>query len=327
MSAPAEVPSTPRLTVLFIGGMGRSGSTLLDRLLGQQPRCTAVGELGLLWRSGLAENRLCGCGTPLRQCDFWQAVGDAAFGGFGRLSASTLETLQAFWAQRRRFASRLVRPSGLGRTDRAALSTYSVHLARLLAGVQAVAGCEVVVDSSKTPAHLAALLAVPEIDVHVVHLVRDPRAVADSWLQRRRRLDGPGREEFFEPVPAWKTALLWSGINLALWRQRRAARSARVLRYEDFAAAPIAALAAIARQIGRTEQAPAALPSSFDLGLQHTVAGNSLRLSSGAIEVRPDRIWEERLPASTRWLVTACAWPGLLAYRYPVFAGRRPRTA
>jgi hypothetical protein len=320
MTAAGETPPS-RLSVLFIGGLGRSGSTLLDRLIGQQPGCVAVGELGLIWHSGLAEDRLCGCGTPLRRCAVWEAVMGRAFGGFDGLPAATVRALQDFWDQRRRFASRLLQPRPLGPAARAALALYSEHAARLLAAVQAVSGCRVVVDSSKTPAHLAALLAVPGIDVHVVHLVRDSRAVAYSWQQRRRRSDTPAREEYIEAVPPWRSALLWSGINLALWRVRRGARSAAVVRYEDLAAQPASVVAQILRQIGQPVPAALSQPAraAWDLGVQHTVAGNPIRLQNGPLVVRADEEWQRRLPASTRWLVTACTWPGLWAHGYPLF--------
>src|SRR5438105_15565281 len=63
-------------TVLFIGGEGRSGSTLLDRMLGQLPGFFSTGELREVWNRGLIENLDCGCGLSFRSCSFWTAVGD-----------------------------------------------------------------------------------------------------------------------------------------------------------------------------------------------------------------------------------------------------------
>ena len=45
-----------RATVLYIGGMGRSGSTLVDRVLGQAPGVCSVGELVFLWERGVLAN-------------------------------------------------------------------------------------------------------------------------------------------------------------------------------------------------------------------------------------------------------------------------------
>src|SRR3989442_15817386 len=79
--------------VLYIGGCGRSGSTLLDRMLGQVPGVFPLGELPHLWR-GLLHNAECGCGAPIRNCPFWLAVGECAFGGWEPLDAAEMLHLQ-----------------------------------------------------------------------------------------------------------------------------------------------------------------------------------------------------------------------------------------
>jgi hypothetical protein len=50
------------LTVLYIGGYGRSGSTVLDRVLGALPDAVSVGEIRSIWGAVLREDRLCACG-------------------------------------------------------------------------------------------------------------------------------------------------------------------------------------------------------------------------------------------------------------------------
>src|SRR6266498_4080255 len=70
----------PTLKVLYIAGAGRSGSTLLDGVLGQLDGFFAAGELRYLWERGLQESRLCGCGVAVRDCPTWRAVLASAFG-------------------------------------------------------------------------------------------------------------------------------------------------------------------------------------------------------------------------------------------------------
>ena len=71
-------PSMPQ--VVYVGSWGRSGSTLLDLVLGQIPGFVSVGELRYLWERGLAERQLCGCGRPVTGCPFWGAVLEEVFG-------------------------------------------------------------------------------------------------------------------------------------------------------------------------------------------------------------------------------------------------------
>ncbi len=69
--------------VVFVGGYARTGSTLLDRLLGQIDGFASFGELRHVWERNFRGNQLCGCGRPFRSCPFWNDVVEVAFGGWG----------------------------------------------------------------------------------------------------------------------------------------------------------------------------------------------------------------------------------------------------
>ncbi len=47
--------SSARQTVLFTGGLGRSGSTLIEKLLNELPGTFAVGETIHLWERGVRD--------------------------------------------------------------------------------------------------------------------------------------------------------------------------------------------------------------------------------------------------------------------------------
>ena len=65
--------------VLYMVGPGRSGGTLLTKLLVQSPQICAVGELARIWTTGFINNEFCTCGQPLSECEFWTAgVGPCA---------------------------------------------------------------------------------------------------------------------------------------------------------------------------------------------------------------------------------------------------------
>ena len=72
--------SGDRPKLVFIAGAGRSGSTLLELLLGQFDGVFAAGELHSMWHRGLIENRRCGCGLPFRHCAVWKSVFEAELG-------------------------------------------------------------------------------------------------------------------------------------------------------------------------------------------------------------------------------------------------------
>ena len=57
--------------VLYIGGTGRTGSTMLDQLLGQFAGYFSGGEMAFFWSRGIAADAICACGEPVRTCAVW----------------------------------------------------------------------------------------------------------------------------------------------------------------------------------------------------------------------------------------------------------------
>jgi len=81
--------------VLYIGGWGRSGSTLLAHVLGEVPGFVSVGELRYVWQAGPGANELCGCGLQFAECPFWTAVGEQAFGGWDKVDVDEVLALES----------------------------------------------------------------------------------------------------------------------------------------------------------------------------------------------------------------------------------------
>src|SRR5438067_145989 len=101
--------SADMVKVVYIAGCGRSGSTLLDRILGEAPGFVPGGELRNVWSWGVTPTARCGCGVGFQECSFWRAVYDEAYGGFDQLHNP--ELFPHGWpALRRSIAAKLVLP-------------------------------------------------------------------------------------------------------------------------------------------------------------------------------------------------------------------------
>jgi hypothetical protein len=61
---------------LFIFSSGRSGSTLLDLMIGAHPQVASLGEITFLPRS-FKRNAQCSCGAPVRECGFWNTLAES----------------------------------------------------------------------------------------------------------------------------------------------------------------------------------------------------------------------------------------------------------
>lgn len=62
------------MKVIYIASAGRSGSTLLDIVLGGKENCFSAGELTFLMDQGIENKEYCSCGKPVIDCEFWKPV-------------------------------------------------------------------------------------------------------------------------------------------------------------------------------------------------------------------------------------------------------------
>ena len=300
--------------VLYVVGLGRSGSTILSNSLGQIGGYFSAGELNFIWRHNVIENRLCGCGRPFRECPVWTRVMDEAFGGMDGVDPREMMRLQSSGTRTRHIPLMLTARGARVLEER--LEKLLINYGRLYEAIGSVTGSRVIVDSSKEPAHGYAMSLVPGVDFRVVHLIRDPRAAAYSWLKKKPQPDSEEIEHMVRFSPT-KSSALWDSWNAsaeALWR-RTPERYLR-LRYEDFVADPRKSLQRILGLLEVTAELPLAGEREVMLGVSHTVSGNPNRFETGAVELRPDHEWMDRMEPRHRALVTALTYPLLKRYGY-----------
>jgi hypothetical protein len=320
----ATPPPGPRAerdpAVVYILGAGRSGSTLLERVLGCLPGFVNVGELVGLFRRIVVQDQRCGCGEPFSGCPFWQEVGRRGFGGWDPEAVRDVAALQDRVARQRNVV-RLAVPAVAGAAYRAELARYEDVQRRLYRAIAEAAGADVVVDSSKWPAPALALRHAAGLDLRVLHLVRDVRGVAYSWAKSdvarpHVTTDGAAVMSRFS---AGLTAARWTLVEAeAAWLTRATERAATV-RYEDLVEHPRETLARTLAGLGfspalgdhlRIEGGLMTLPSS------HGIGGNPSRFTTGDVRLRVDDAWRTRLSRRDAALTTAIGLGPLLGHRY-----------
>lgn len=295
---------------MFVGGIGRSGSTLIERLLGELPGVCSMGEVVHMWRRSLVDDEVCGCGAPFARCPFWAEVGREAFGGWGRIDAARVLELKAT-VDRTRFVPGLLAddpPPDLA----ARAARYTDFYDRLYAAVARVSGCRTVVDSSKHASLAACLRLRYGARMRLLHIVRDPRAVAHAWGKRTPRPDArpTSPEQFMARYSPARAAVQWVAQNGVLAALERGGLPTLRVRYEDFAADPLEELRGIAEFAGcAADRLPLEADGSADLSPAHTVSGNPMRLRTGPVRVRADVTWRSQLAAPARVAVSALTLP------------------
>jgi hypothetical protein len=300
--------------VLFLAGIGRSGTTLLERTLAEVDGVTALGEVMHLWDRGLVRDELCACGEPFLACPFWTRVGETAFGGWREVDTQRLAYLKDRVDRAARVpAVALGRPRGLARE----VAEYADHYARLYRAAADLTG-GVLVDSSKQVSLAWCLQTRSDVDLRVVHCVRDSRGVAYSWGKEVERPEAVSEEYGRMPRYSARTvSSLWVLHNAEIEALRRRVPVLR-LRYEDFVRQPEATTRAVLDLADVDQPAPHVGPDSVRLGASHSCAGNPMRFRTGDVPLVADEAWRrEAVPRQTR-LVTALTAPLLRLYRYPL---------
>jgi sulfotransferase family protein len=285
-----------KIKVLFVAGSGRSGTTIMARLLGELEGFVNVGEAAryLFDRHLQAKNLPCGCGQSVPECPFWRDIVQEIPPDVSE-SGAALVRMRTF-------------PWLLLRGRNAISAQYDAILSAISGVYRKVAqetGCAVIVDSSKNPANGLLVSLVSDVELHVVHVVRHPQNVVASWTKSKG---------YLAVHPARRVIAWWWSYNILAEALKLRAKTYRRIRYEDFVLNPGALLQQVARDTMGKE-----LPSSFLEGteatvhMQHILAGNPDKFGSGKV-----KIGDVNSPVATsrKLLVNLLTFPLQFRYRY-----------
>ena len=272
-----------------------------------------------MWLRSVRDDERCGCGQAFSACPFWRQVGRAAFGGWDQLDVDRVTRLRA-QVDRARFLPQLASARLRSRLQ-PALDEYVGYYQRTYAAIGQVSGSPVVIDSSKHASLAFCLRSSPGVDLRVVHMVRDSRAVAYSWSKVVDRPEAAGSQmSTYKPASA---ALRWNLQNSALQLLSQLGTPTLRVRYEDFVRAPVATL----REIAAFAGLPGAPDPGFlgtdgpgrwwaELAATHTASGNPMRFTTGRVPIRYDATWQTAMLAGNRRTVTGLTLPLLMRYGY-----------
>ena len=300
--------------VLFIAGWQRSGTTVAGNVLGSIPGAMHIGELHYLWMKQHPAGFECGCGRIIFDCPEWKPV-------FDQLAMTTEKRYAIRQLRRDAWRNEHVparyREWKRGRVDLA----YPRVVAELYHALVAQTGASVVVDSTKNASDALAVSLAPGVDMHLLHVVRDPRAAAYSAMQEKvHGSDASGLA--LKQFSASRNTFHWDTRNLLIERRVKPTLGAdryRRVRYEDLMNSPRSAFGEVAEWMGLD---PASMPftdaSSLRMVTSHTVMGNPNRHGDGETTLRPDTRWVGRLGRRDRVVAGAMAAPLMLRYGYPL---------
>lgn len=288
---------------VYILSFGRSGSTLLNLILGTHPQATAIGEITHLPKN-LALNTPCTCGAAVRECPFWARVVellDERLGlelgrtpyalELGFINASRVidhahqtKVYRALWKLRHGIVL-FGYKSGVPvpRWARSRFDLGNEHTCQLYDAIRETSGVPLIVDASKVYTKGIALHLKAPTRSRLILLSRDGRAVMYSHLR-----SGFNRRQ---AVQGWKRYYLRTLPILARYvPQEQIIR----IRYEELMTDPEAQARRLCEFLELSYD-----PAMLDFGskVHHLTNGNEMRFTRSP-KIVADRAWQKELTAT-----------------------------
>ncbi|MFC1831585.1 sulfotransferase [Thermodesulfobacteriota bacterium] len=299
--------TTVKIKLLYIGGYSRSGSTILSNVLGEIDGFFNAGELMFIWDRLISEEGICGCGVHVRDCNIWSRVLDNAFEDTEKPEyPKMIQMRNDNWQSGNVIRWRLSSKAKADLVSR--LGYYLDNLEKLYWAAGTMISDDVIIDSSKNPTYLYLLSLIEGIELHVVHIVRDPRATAYSWLSKKQG---------FTSIPPWRSSVSWDAKNMAMEVLKGQFNEKYIqVRYEDFIANPKNSLRTILEVLGEEQRS---LNFITDDGItfkrNHCVYGNPDLFKKGRVKLLLDDRWKS-MTVFDKLLATGLTWPFIYRYGY-----------
>lgn len=269
-----------KIDLLYVACQGRSGSTLLSLLSKTDPTIYNLGEVGNIIHvlTDKNKNHKCGCGSVITECEFWKQV------------VSTNPVFQE-----------VIRDAEAGL--KVSNANYRELHHHIMKSALQSSGRKTILDKSMDPARLSLLLNDGRFNIKIIHLVRDGRAVANSWRNYAKR---KGRQWIW--ARRLTAAFRWRARNLDILRLFERSENYILVRYEDLVCEPENTL----RKLGVC--ANTGHPADADQTVEHFVGGNRMRFSFDKIE--KDEKYKSEVPRVQWYLMTVFLGPLLRRFGY-----------
>ncbi|MEL6195837.1 MAG: sulfotransferase [Myxococcota bacterium] len=277
-----------QLPLLYITSNGRSGSTLLDLLLGSHSELWTAGELQLLdWHRRVPSER-CGCSAPFNECPFW-----------GALQLDQKDVILQGRYHYGHGATGVIRPKDLKNlwlpslgTDDPDYAEASYRIARTILRQARMEkpNTKWLVDASKTPYRLLALSRSSFFNVFAIHITKRPEAFVHSMT----------RNATASTRTTLRMAMRWIVENRIIdevLRRELPANQRMAIKYEDLATDPEKTLRKVQEKIGIP---PEPLSDRFRDASNHALFGNQMRWRRDGIKL--DTKWLTEMNPTHRYI-------------------------
>lgn len=255
--------------VLYIAGAGRSGSTLLDIIIGNHPNYFSLGELMFLIPNGVYNEEYCSCTKKVLECQFWSKV-LIKWQSKMEMSLKEYSSTQKKYLRNKKtllFLKNYFFPS----------NQFNAFLRDTKLQYQMIASFtegKVIVDSSKNP-HRILLLKKIGIPIHVLRISRKFSGVLNSNNKTIEKDIVKGFENSMNPKQFSYVFVTWVLDNFLTRLMSIGIKSYHII-YENLVKNPLETLEGL---VPYDKKFTRLIHNRGPFLAQHLVAGNAVRMS------------------------------------------------
>ena len=292
-----------KINLIYIASTGRSGSTLLESILGTHSQIINVGEIQV-WPRNLVEGGFlpCGCGVNVPDCPFWNQVAE-------KVNPLTQTSPQIDFFREKYNAGKTLRMSRVkdffkkvepSKSLKEKIDIYGDNNYKIFEALLEVAEKETkirpqwIVDSSKDPYRLLWLISSQRFNIKVIQITKDPRAFVYSMSKEIIKEKPSNLHQKLLKMTVMKSGawLIQNQLFAQLGKLYLSPLDYKLIQYEQLASEPEKVIPEIADFVGFSFEEKAI--TEFRNNKNHTIAGNPMRFREGGISL--DEAWKVRLP-------------------------------
>lgn len=270
-----------KIKIIYISGIGRSGSTLLDLLISTSNDVFSVGEI-YKFNEMINENVCCSCGEIFNECSFWSNFKTKDYNLVNRYNLKDYLSTILF----------LLNPLSKNLKFKEKSNNFEIfNEINKRRNVETY-----ILDSSKDLVRLIELSQDERFDVYNISVFRDGRAVANSFNSKTQ---SHGKNYFL-------SLLKWIFVNIALIKfQKKSNIKSLNVSYDKFCENPMYYLKEIEKFVGID------IPSNYiEIAKNmdyHNIGGNRLRLKENRAKleaIKIDNKWQYQQNFCTKSVAT-----------------------
>ncbi len=298
-----HIQKSERIKVIYLMGMARSGGTIVGKILGQLENATFVGELRHLIKRGYKENSECSCGSKFNQCNYWNKIFKDTLLNNNQIDISNYIKIQESFDR-----TTMILKSFMiffkEKVFNIKNNNYEIYKDlnnKLYSNISKSFNAKIIVESSRYPSRALMLSRCKNLEVYIIHLVRDPRGVINSQLKKQQERIGRRSLIALRNIFNWNITLL-IGLLIQLIKNKKAS----FLSYENFITAPKESLNKILNEAKINSKTLPEISDANSVYIKpvHVFSGNENRFLSGETKIRQDVKWKMELHWFTKFVVS-----------------------